>query len=70
MSKYPKLGNLYEKRGGMCVLCGHNRADQRIEIQRDMFRGNDTVHPVHLACYAGVPRDERLQTLLEAVDGR
>lgn len=51
MKKYPKIGEIHKVTPqGLCVLCGKAKADKRVEVEHDYFRGNDTVHKVHSKC--------------------
>lgn len=62
MSKYPKVGdNWREKPQGLCKLCDKPRAEWRIAIEVDIFRGNDEVIKVHRRCLKSLANHEFLK---------
>lgn len=52
--QYPRFGQRYRlsrnQSQGLCIVCNKPKADARVTIQVDWFRGNDEVFKVHWAC--------------------
>ena len=42
MTKYPKIGSIMRKEKGICKIC-KKPAKYRVDIQVDIFRGDDEV---------------------------
>lgn len=66
-SKYPRIGStskLSHPRH-VCQLCVQLKADLRVDVQLDPFRGNDEVFYVHQTCWDNTPREARLNRLFD-----
>ena len=35
---------------GLCIICGEPKADARMEVQINNFRGDDDVYKIHWKC--------------------
>lgn len=49
---YPRIGEQYSmsQPRGICVICSQPKADYKVIVEVDIFRGNDLVYKVHKAC--------------------
>lgn len=70
MRFYPRLGQIRRASHpqGLCALCGENKANGRVDVQTDEFRGNDVVYKVHLSCVRGVDQNVLVGTLIARDD--
>lgn len=62
---FPKIGERWSQKGGICRLCGLPKSDTRISVETDWFRGDDKVFSVHKSCLFGVKEKALLKRLLE-----
>ena len=64
---YPRIGEISTpyKPQGMCIFCGGNKANRRIEIQVNWFRGDDDVAKAHGRCIAQIPKIDLLDEIIE-----
>ena len=64
LPQYPRMGPTRKVRPqGLCQICGMPRADRRITIEWNWFRGDDTVHKVHELCIAAMDSKDVLSLL-------
>ena len=35
---------------GLCIVCGEPKSDARMEVQVNIFRGDDDVYKIHWKC--------------------
>lgn len=58
--KLPKLGGIRRnpKGGGMCIVCGQNKAESWVDVQVTWFRGDDDVYHIHKDCYKLIVKRE------------
>lgn len=47
---YPRVGSKQKAKGGQCKICGKQNADLRVDVQFNVFRGDDEVYKVHKSC--------------------
>ncbi len=46
-----KTINIYKcKPQGLCIICKESKADARVEVQTNNFRGDDDVYKIHWKC--------------------
>lgn len=65
-NKYPRIGEKFTSSPhGLCAICNQPKAEGRVTVQVDWFRGNDFVYKVHLACIKGLKDKELLEVLHE-----
>ena len=66
-SKYPKIGMIYKRRQGkICRICGKPETDEIVEIEYNVFRGDDEIYPVHYNCRKGMSRPEIIKAVKNA----
>ena len=54
-SQYPRFGQVrHHKPQGKCVICGNGKAEKRVDVQINIFRGDDEVYKVHAKCIEGL----------------
>lgn len=67
MKEYPRIGSRSKKKPkGMCVICKEGKADARVDVEINMFRGDDDVYKVHSRCIKNVRGDKLLENLLKS----
>jgi hypothetical protein len=68
-NKYPKIGGKSDRKPqGRCKLCGKNKADCRVDVEFNEFRGDDIVYKCHKEC-ADKAGDRLLFLLTQPSDG-
>lgn len=64
--QYPRIGNRRsDTPKGNCVLCGKPKADYRVDVEFNWFRGDDEVYKVHKLCQKNMKGDDLLKRLLK-----
>ena len=61
-----KVGERYKTYPkGLCILCGFPKADGRVTIETNSFRGDDLVYKAHWGCLSKLKDTELLVKLFE-----
>lgn len=61
--KYPNISSIDRvKPQGLCVICKQPKANARLTVEHNIFRGDDSVLKVHSQCVTG-PKEDVLQKL-------
>lgn len=69
-NKYPRIGKYHStEQGGLCVLCGENKAHYRVIVEVSHMRGDDQVYKVHKTCVHGKRDSDVLVMLLTPAAG-
>ena len=68
--EYPRIGSIQKlyKPKGLCRICGQNKSDHKVDVEINIFRGDDEVYKVHRKCLMALPPKESSEILLKGGD--
>jgi len=67
MTKYPRVGERYKTNNqpqGLCIICQQNKADAKVTVEVNRFRGDDFVYKIHWDCIKRIKDTELLDLIV------